>query len=89
MIGYNAYAGAYQNYNIVYGGDYLHGSNKDTLYMGDFKFFRHKLTNPELITITGVVPTTNTPQAFLNGANVNIGDRIGVGVSNTPVRTVT
>jgi len=86
QIGYNAYVGTYGTiYNAVYGNDYTNTSTS-AMNMGDFKYYRNKLTSPVLVTISDIVPTSSTPAGFTglvptSGAN-QIGSRAGCGIDD-------
>jgi hypothetical protein len=87
-FGYNAYSGSYTTANNVYPVGYEQATPAN-LNMGDFKYYRKKLTGPEVATIPGIVPTSSTPVAFrtlvpiIGGVDEDrLGSRTGIGVDD-------
>jgi hypothetical protein len=66
------------------------GDKTSGMYFGDFIYRKRKLTVPTNPTeangglgrIAGVVPTPNTPLAFRDGVQIDVGARSGIGVSD-------
>ena len=89
---YAAFIGTGETYEKGSTGTNYTNSNRSSMNFGDFRYYRKKLTGPEIGTISGIVPTSATPSAFLTGAPgtgdaTPIGSRSGRGVDDTVVST--
>jgi hypothetical protein len=81
IVGYHGILGSTNNYEKNASSTSYINIDVPSMFFGDFRYRRKKMTAPEIGVIADVVPTNNTPNEFLIGArNAGIGTRPGVGI---------